>query len=121
MPPRDFRLLLDRAVPEPARRAIWRAVFGGKDANARREYDKYMTGERGETLWNLIDEALKYADKRMLREWCDSICAPPDPGEQLAKIGEQLDLLTWRLEEAKAVLKEREQVISLDAWKKKSG
>lgn len=120
-PPRELRQVLGRALSPEARRAVWREAIGGQDDTARRELDKYLTGERGETLWKILEAAFKYVDRESMRAWSQHRFEPPDPACILQEIGEQLPLIFEQVERATELLEEQRKVRSLEDFRRSRG
>ncbi len=117
MPPRDFREVLREAASAHQKEIAVEAI-GGDFETAKSELSKYLRGERGKTLWRVIETVFAYGDRDLLRTWLEERLAPRRPEKALEEIGEQLSLLTYRFEEATRVLREREQVIPLERYRK---
>ena len=123
MPPRELRQVLATVLRSPElRRLVALEVFPGKEKTAVRELEKYLSGERGERHWKLIEETLARAERELLRAWVDDRFTAPDLGAALQRIeARQLELFAEYEKVVELVMDRREHVISLDSWKKKSG
>ena len=119
-PPRDLRQMLDRGLSKAGRKAVWREAIGGDDGTARRELDKYLDGERGATLWKIINAGLKFVDREELRAWAQEIASPPDPALMLEAIGKQLPLIFEDLELATELLRDARKVAKLEDYRNRS-
>lgn len=121
MSPQSFREVLKAAIGGEGRHkaAAIEAFPEKRVETAKSELTHYLAGDRGQVVFAVIEATFKFGDRAVLLGWLQSRLRPPDPGQMLSEIGEQLSLLTYRLEEAVRVQREQAEVIPLQGYRKR--
>ncbi len=109
---RKYREMLREALGEH-HKLVALEVFGGNQGTAKAELSKYLSGERGGRVFQIIEAIYKFGNREFIRRWHDERLKPHDPASTLAEIGEQLDLLEHKFELVREVAKELAEVIPL--------
>lgn len=111
-----FRRALADAIEGRTKVVACEAFPQATESTAKAELSKIISGERGESVFRVMEAVFKFGDRAKLRLYFDERLrevSPTQIADAVTEIGEQLGMIFDRLEEVRREMAEQAEVIPM--------